>query len=239
MNALAGKSALLTGGSRGIGLAIARALVREGVRLGVIGRSRPQVACEFITCDLEEVDRVPEAVRGVAAKLGPLDFLINNAGTFLEQPIVMMEVADWDRVLRVNLIAAVVAAREVLPGMIQRRQGRIVNIGSTSSVQGYLHQGAYCASKHALLGFSRCLAIEAKPHNIHVHTVCPGGVDTDLIQGTYLGERLKGQPMIRAEDIPETVVFLLRQPENIDMAEILVRRFDPGTARGADQSKTQ
>ena len=156
-----------------------------------------------------------------------MDFLINNAGTFLEKAVPDIQLADWERVLRVNLTAPFLLTREVLPHMIARRQGRIVNIASTASTQGYLHQSAYCASKHGLLGFGRSLAMEAKPHNVHVHTLCPGGVDTDLIKGTYLGERLKGQPMINPEDIAEMVLFLLRQPDNIDLAEVVVRRFDP------------
>jgi NADP-dependent 3-hydroxy acid dehydrogenase YdfG len=77
-----------------------------------------------------------------------------------------------------------------------------------------------------MLGFARALAIETKPRNIHVHSLCPGGVDTDLIKGTYLGERLKGETMIRPEDIAEMVLFLLRQPENLDIAEIAIRRFN-------------
>jgi NAD(P)-dependent dehydrogenase (short-subunit alcohol dehydrogenase family) len=156
-----------------------------------------------------------------------VDFLINNAGTFLEKAVAEIQLADWERVLHVNLTAPFLLTREVLPHMIASRQGRIVNIASTASTQGYLHQSAYCASKHGLLGFGRSLAIEAKPHNVHVHTLCPGGVDTDLIKGTYLGERLKGQPMINPEDVAEMVLFLLRQPDNIDLAEVVVRRFDP------------
>ena len=109
----------------------------------------------------------------------------------------------------------------------RRKQGKIINIASTSSVQGYLQQSAYCASKHGLLGFAHCLAIEAKPHNIHVYNLCPGGVDTDLIKGTYLGERLKGQQMIAPADIAEMVVFLLQQPDHIDLPELIVRRFSP------------
>ena len=109
--------------------------------------------------------------------------------------------------------------------MIKAGQGRIINIASTASVQGYLHQSAYCASKHALLGFARSLAIELKPQNIHVQTVCPGGVDTDLIKGTYLAERLAGEPMIAPADIAETVVFLLKQPPRLDLPEVIIRRF--------------
>jgi 3-oxoacyl-[acyl-carrier protein] reductase len=224
---LSGKTAIITGASRGIGLAIAKALAREGVRLGLLSRSMPTVAGEFVSCDLANLEGIPSAAHTLLERLGAVDFLINNAGTFLEKAVPDIQLADWERVLRVNLTAPFLLTREVLPHMIGRRQGRIVNIASTASTQGYLHQSAYCASKHGLLGFGRSLAIEAKPHNIHVHTLCPGGVDTDLIKGTHLGERLKGQPMINPEDIAEMVLFLLRQPDNIDLAEVVARRFDP------------
>jgi 3-oxoacyl-[acyl-carrier protein] reductase len=222
---LSGKTALVTGASRGIGLAIARALAKEGVRLGMLSRAKPEVSAEFISCDFTDIESVTGATRQLVAQLGTVDYLVNNAGTFLEKPVAEMQLEDWERVQRVNLAAPFLITREVLPLMISRRAGRIVNIASTASVQGYLHQAAYCASKHGLLGFSRSLAIELKPHNIHVHALCPGGVDTDLIKGTYLGERLKDQTMIRPEDIAEMVLFLLRQPDNIDVAELVVRRF--------------
>jgi 3-oxoacyl-[acyl-carrier protein] reductase len=227
---LNGKSAIVTGASRGIGLAIARALAREGVRLGLLSRSRPDVGGEFVPADLADLEELPAAVRTLIQRLGTVDFLINNAGTFLENSVPDTQLADWERVQRVNLTAPFMLTRELLPHMIARRQGRIVNVASTASSQGYLHQAAYCASKHGLLGFARSLAMEAKPHNIHVHTLCPGGVDTDLIKGTCLGERFKGQQMIKPEDIAEMVLFLLRQPDNIDLAEVVIRRFDPKLA---------
>ena len=227
MSSLSGKSAIVTGASRGIGHAIAVALAREGVRLGLLCRTqpRPPVAGEFVACDLADLDRIPTAVRQLVDQLGSVDFLINNAGIFLEKSVPEIPLADWERVMRVNLTAPFLLCRELLPHMIARQQGRIINIVSTSGVQGYLHQSAYCASKHGLLGFARALAIEAKPHGIHVHNLCPGGVDTDFIKGTYLGERLKGQPMIRPSDIAEMIVFLLKQPDNIDLPELIVRRF--------------
>ena len=224
---LKGKNAIVTGASRGIGLAVARALEREGVRLGFLCRSKPSVSGEFISCDLANVEQIPVLVRQLMERLETVDFLINNAGTFLEKPVAQMELDDWERVQRVNLTAPFLVTREVLPHMLGRQQGRIINIASTASTQGYLHQAAYTASKHGLLGFARSLAIEARPYNVHVHSLCPGGVDTDLIKGTFLGDRLKGQPMIRPEDIAEIVLFLLEQPENIDLPEIVVRRFDP------------
>jgi len=228
---LAGKTAIVTGASRGIGLAIAKALAREGVILALLSRTKPlrAAAGKFIQCDLGDIEQIPAAVSEAFKHLRKVDILINNAGIFLEKPVPEIPLAEWERVMRVNLTAPFALCREVLPRMIARKRGRIVNIASTASTQGYLHQSAYTASKHGLLGFARSLAIEARPHNIHVYNICPGGVDTDFIKGTYLGERLKGQAMIKPEDIAEMVIFLLRQPENIDLPEMIVRRFDPKT----------
>jgi len=228
MKSLEGKTAVVTGVSRGIGLAICRALQGAGVRLGLLGRQMPppDIAGTFVSCDFADVEKVPGAVRQLTTSLGAIDILINNAGTFLEKPVPELALADWERVLRVNLTATFLVTREVLPGMISRRQGRIINIASTASLQGYLHQSAYVASKHAMLGFARALALEVRPHNIHVHSLCPGGVKTDLLQGTYLGRRLEGQPMIDPHDIAAMVLFLLQQPDNIDLPEVIVRRFD-------------
>ena len=229
MTSLRGKAALVTGASRGIGLAIARALAKKGVRLALLSRTKPPRGTrgEFTPCDLANLAEIPVAVAHAVQYLGGCDFLINNAGLFLEKPSGEMSVADWERVLRVNLTAPFVLCRELLPHLRANGGGRIVNIASTASVQGYQHQAAYCASKHGLLGFARSLALETKRDDIHIYNVCPGGVDTDLIRGTELAARLKGQPMIRPADIAELVVFLLKQPTNIDVPELVVRRFSP------------
>ena len=111
--------------------------------------------------------------------------------------------------LRINLTAPTLLCRLILPLMIAAGGGRIVNIASSSAVQGYAGQAAYSASKHGLLGLARCLALEARPHNIHVHTLCPGGVDTDLIRGTEVGRRFEGQPLIVPQDIADLVLFYI------------------------------
>lgn len=225
---LRNKTAIVTGASRGIGLAIAKALAREGVKVALISRTKPPAGTpgKFVACDLADVGQIPDAATSALKQLGRLDFLINNAGVFLEKPVAKLALEDWERVLRVNLTAPFLFCRETLP-QLTRSKGRIVNISSSAAMQGYLHQSAYAASKHGFLGFARSLAMETKPLGVHVYNLCPGGVDTDLIKGTYLGERLKGQPMIQPEDIAEMVVFLLRQPTNIDLPEIIVRRFNP------------
>lgn len=227
MTSLRGKTAIVTGASRGIGLAIAKALADQGVQLALLSRSKPpaDVKGKFIECDLADVEKIPAAVAKAIKHLGHLDFVINNAGIFLEKPVTEISLADWDRVLRVNLTAPFLVCRETLPAL-SKGKGRIINISSSAAMQGYLHQAAYSASKHGFLGFARSLAIEAKSKGVHVHNLCPGGVDTDLIKGTFLGKRLEGQPMIKAEDIANAVIFLLRQPDNIDVAEFVIRRFD-------------
>lgn len=226
---LKNKTAIVTGASRGIGLAIAESLAREGVKLALLSRTAPPSPSpgKFIPCDLANLDAIPNAITQALGHLGTCDFLINNAGLFHEKPLVETQLPDWERIMRVNVTAPFLICRQILPGMIARKSGRIVNVASTASVQPYLHQSAYCTSKHAVLGFSRCLALEAKPHNVHVYTVCPGGVDTDLIKGTYLGSRMANEPKIAPADIAEMVVFLLKQPENIDVPELIVRRFVP------------
>lgn len=219
------RTAIITGASRGIGLAIAQALAQAGIRTALLSRRKPAAPGKFIRCDLNDSASIPAAVGQALEYLGACDYLINNAGIFLEKPVAEMSLADWERIQRVNMTGTFLVTREILPVMIQRRQGRIINIASTASTQGYLHQAAYVASKHAMLGFARALALEVKPHNIHVHNLCPGGVDTDLIKGTYLGKRMEGQPMIAPKDIAAMVVFLLKQPGNVDLPELIVRRF--------------
>lgn len=219
----------MTGASRGIGLAIAQALEREGVRLAILSRTPPTatLAGRFIPCDLADLAGLTARCTEALNVLGTVDFLVNNAGVFLEKSVADISLAEWGRVQDVNVTAPFVLCRELIPHMIGRGAGTILNIASTASHQGYLHQAAYTASKHALLGFARSLSMELKPHGIRVHTLCPGGVDTDLIKGTHLADRLKGQTMIAPSDIAEMAVFVLKQPGNIDLPELVVRRFVP------------
>src|SRR4051794_16919449 len=142
LQSLKDKTAILTGASRGIGHAVAVALAREGVRLGLLSRTPPQLDGEFVfvQCDFDDLESIPAAVKSLGEKLGSVDFLINNAGLFLESTVSDTPLADWERILRVNLTAPFLVCREVLPQMIARRHGRIINMASTSSVQGYLQQ---------------------------------------------------------------------------------------------------
>lgn len=233
------RTAIVTGASRGIGRAIALALGGCGMRLGLLARSQErleEIADEVealggralvAECDLGDLSALEVTARRLVERLGSVDLLVNNAGVFHESAVVEQELDDWERVLRINLTAPMLLCRLILPLMIAAGGGRIVNIASSSAVQGYAGQAAYSASKHGLLGLARCLALEARPHNIHVHTLCPGGVDTDLIRGTEVGRRFEGQPLIVPQDIADLVLFCISQAGDVDMPEVVLRRFVP------------
>ena len=166
----------------------------------------------------------PALATELQRELGPLHALINNAGTFLERDLVDLGDDELRRVLDVNLLAPFALTRECLPAL-RKSQGRIINIVSTSALQGYPQQSAYCASKAGLLGMMRALAIEEKSHGVRINNLCPGGVDTGFIQDTALGHRLAGQVLISPDDLGSFVAFLLKQPDNIDIPEVVIKRF--------------
>jgi NAD(P)-dependent dehydrogenase (short-subunit alcohol dehydrogenase family) len=184
--------ALVTGGGRGIGRAIALAFAREGAHVAVLARTAAEidaVAAEVrrlgrtavaLPCDVTDRARVDAAVRAAADALGPVQVLVNNAGTAVSAKLTDLDDALWERHLRVNLTAAFYCSRAVLPGMLAARWGRIVNIASTAARQGFPYVAAYVASKHGLLGLTRALATEVVASGVTVNAICPGYVATDL-----------------------------------------------------------
>jgi len=234
---LDGKTAIVTGASRGIGKAIAIALGREKMRLALLARSTDKLQevvdeiqavggeAHAFPCDLMNPSAVKSSLDSIFQHFITLDVLISNAGIFLEKPITDIEIEEWDKVLRTNLTGTFLLCQSAFAKMKDQKAGRIIAIASSASIQGYTHQAAYCASKHGLLGFTRCLSIEAKAHNVHVHTICPGGVRTDLIKDTYMGERVSQGHLIESENIADLVLFLIRQPGNIDIPEINLKRY--------------
>ena len=180
-----GRHALVTGGGGGIGAACAAALTRAGASVTVLGRReealRAQVAAghahDYLTADLTDADATAAAIGSLAL---PVDLLINNAGAAASGPFVQSSDADFLSMLEINLMSAVRATRLVLPGMVDRGFGRVVNIASVAALKGYPYVAAYVASKHALLGFTRALAAETAAKGVTVNAICPGYVDTDM-----------------------------------------------------------
>ncbi|HZS32837.1 MAG TPA: 3-oxoacyl-ACP reductase FabG [Methylomirabilota bacterium] len=186
------RRALVTGGGRGIGRAIALAFAREGAHVAVTARTAAEVeavAAEVralgrravaIPCDVADRQQVDLMVARAADALGPVEILVNNAGIAVSAKLLDTDDALWARHLQVNLTGAFYVSRAALPAMLAARRGRIINIASIAARQGFPYIAAYAASKHGLLGLTRALAAEVVAAGITVNAICPGYVATDL-----------------------------------------------------------
>jgi NAD(P)-dependent dehydrogenase (short-subunit alcohol dehydrogenase family) len=179
------RRALVTGGAKGIGLAIARQLAQNGAVLALVGRDRTalQAASRELGAAYEVADVTqPEMLAAAIASLGPFDILVNNAGAASSQPFLKCTPQDWAAMIAVNLTSTFTACQAVLPHMLARGWGRIVNIASTAGLKGYPYTAAYSAAKHGVIGLTRALAIELAQSGVTVNAVCPGFTDTDLVR---------------------------------------------------------
>ncbi|HKA35075.1 MAG TPA: SDR family oxidoreductase [Candidatus Binatia bacterium] len=229
---LKGKVAIVTGAGRGIGRAIALALGEGGVSVALAARSEGEirsVAQEIrgkdgdaiaIAADLSRDDEIDRLVKQTVKEWGPVDILVNNAGWGKTATVVDSRVEDWDRTLQINLRAPMVLTRLVLPGMIAKKSGAVVNIGSISSKAGTANTSAYSASKFGMLGFTQSLFEEVREYGIKVSIILPGFVDTPLIP---LNKRLDRGKMIQPRDIAGAVMYVLSTPLNSCPVEMTIR----------------
>lgn len=195
MRDLTGKHAVVTGGGRGIGAAIAAELARHGANLTLMGRDRQRLlarASELgaahkvkigcVACDVADPASVRMAFEDACKKNGEVHILVNNAGQVESAPVAELKLENWQRILDVNLTGAMLCAQQVLPAMLAAGDGRIVNIASTAGLKGYARLAAYCASKHGLIGFTRALALEVVRNGVTVNAVCPSFTETDMVR---------------------------------------------------------
>lgn len=232
MTSLNGKVALITGAGRGIGKAVALTLAQSGCRVVLTARTVSQ---------LEEVQREVESRRGAAVaiagdltrdedierlvtesqkRFGMVDILINNAGWGKRASVARASIADWDQTFRLNLRAPMILAQRLLPAMIEKREGAVINIGSVSGKTGEANGAAYSASKFGLIGFTQSLYEEVREHGIKVSVILPGFVDTPLIPPNRQLDRSK---MIQADDIAQSVLYILTSPATACPVEITIR----------------
>ncbi len=191
---LRGKHAVVTGASRGIGAAIASALARRGADVTLMSRNearlREQAAtlkkafngkAQAVAVDLAQADQIAAAFARAADTFGPPHILVNNAGIATAAPIHRTELADWNRVMDINVTGPFLCIRAIVKQMTKGDYGRIVNVASTAGLTGYAYVAAYCAAKHGLIGLTRALARELAQTSVTVNAVCPGYTDTEIV----------------------------------------------------------
>jgi NAD(P)-dependent dehydrogenase (short-subunit alcohol dehydrogenase family) len=187
---LAGRHALVSGGGRGIGRAVAAALTGAGATVTILGRSEDalkaavaeRAAAHYVLADVTDDSQCRAAIAAATAKAGPVDILIANAGGAESAPFAKSDDQLYRRMIDLNFMSVVHTARAVVDGMVERGFGRIVAIASLAGLKGYSYASAYCAAKHAAVGLVRAMAAECDGTGVTVNAVCPGYTDTDLVQ---------------------------------------------------------
>ena len=233
MTTLRGHHAIVTGGGRGIGRAIAASLTKAQAVVTVFGRTRQTLddavagsdaaACEIV--DVTDKDQVEQKLADAARARGPISILVNNAGSALTAPFAKTNPSDFLAMFSVHVMGAVYTTRAVLPSMVERGFGRVVNIASTAGLKGYGYVSAYCTAKHALVGLTRSLAAEVAKSGVTVNAVCPGYTETDMVaegidriaaktgrtRESALAAMVGTSPLgrlIRPEEVAASVLFL-------------------------------
>ena len=232
MQSFDGKVALVTGAGRGIGKAVALSLATLGCRVVIAARTASELEkvrlevqkgkgiARAVAVDLARDGDIDALVRETEKEFGGVDILINNAGWGKRGSVVRGKIEDWDQTFRVNLRAPMLLAQKVLPAMIEKGEGAVINIGSVSGKSGEANGAAYSASKFGLIGFTQSLFEEVREHGVKVAVILPGFVDTPMIPPVKHLERSK---MIQADDVAQAVLYVLMAPVTSCPVEITIR----------------
>jgi NAD(P)-dependent dehydrogenase (short-subunit alcohol dehydrogenase family) len=231
---LVSKVAIVTGASRGIGRAVSVALAQEAATVVLAARSIQKLQetadkvteaggkAEIVVTELTEEESIKNLVKVTNEKFSRLDILVNNAGVTHSARLEETITEDWERCMQINARAPFILCREALPLLRKSQAGYIINIASVVGVKGYPLQSAYTSSKHALRGMTISLSEELKGSNIRVHLLCPGGVDTELVQ--KVRPDIKKDELMQPEEIAELVLYLVTHKGNAVIDELHIRR---------------
>ena len=235
---LKGKNALITGGGRGLGKAVAVALANEGVNVGITGRNEESlkttvadleklgVKAAYSVFDVEEMAQVEQGVASIASQLGSIDILINNAGVGDFGSFEEMPVETWEKVMKVNLFGVYYVTKATLPYLKQNKEGDIVNVASTAGLKGGPNMSAYGASKAAVISLSQSLMAELRKFNIRVITLTPSTIATDM---SIEGKLTDGNPekVLQPEDFAEWVRDILKMNRRAMIASASIFSTNP------------
>jgi len=236
---LAGRVALVTGASQGIGHACALALAREGASVAVAARNQQKLdelvaeitaaggkAAAFVM-DVADEEQIKSGIKAVLGQFGKIDILVNNAGITRDQLVMRMKRADWDAVLNTNLTSAYLCIQQVIPTMLKQRWGRIINISSVFGQMGQAGQANYAASKAGLIGLTMAIAREVGSRNITSNAIAPGFIETNMtavLSEEFKQTAVKQIPLGRvgkAEDVASAVCFLASEESSYITGHVL------------------
>ena len=234
---LAGKNAVVTGSTRGIGRAVADALAASGARVAVVGRDKEKasaVAVEIgngaagFACDVSDTSAVTQLVADVEKEFGGIDILVNNAGITRDNLVMRLKDEDWDQVMNANLRGAFAAIRAVSRGMMKKRAGRIINMASVVGLNGNKGQANYAASKAGLIALTKSVAKELGSRNILVNAIAPGFIETEMTDAmtpearAVLNGLIPLERLGRTSDIASAVVFLASDHASYITGQVIV-----------------
>lgn len=238
MESLKGKVAVITGAGKGIGKAIAIALANEGVNVGLIARTETDlqtlsdtikhlgVKAAIATADVSNIESVNAAISSLQNELGNIDILVNNAGTATFGKFLELEPSVWENQVKVNLFGVYYVTRAVLPQMIEKQSGDIINISSTAGLKGAATTSAYSASKFAVLGLTESLMQEVRKHNIRVTALTPSTVVTDLAMNSNLINNNEERVM-HPEDFAELIIAQLKLNRRVFVKDASIWSTNP------------
>lgn len=224
--------ALITGASSGIGKATALAFAQAGIHLALVSRTQTKleavaaaatqygVKVECYPIDLLQVEQVQAKIAAIAASLGAIDILVNNAGMGYTASLANTPLADWQRVLTLNLTSVFQCIQGILPVMRERQQGTIINVSSIAGQQAFPDWGAYCVSKFGLVALSKTLAAEERHHGIRVVTISPGSVNTPIWDTDTVHADFDRALMLTPETVAQSILYAALLPQEAVIEDI-------------------